>query len=34
HKSKTDHKAAVFKLANGITSSLKTTEERVAPHAD
>ena len=34
HKSKTDHKAAVFKLANGITSSLETPEERVAPHAD
>ena len=34
HKSKTDHKAAVFKLANGITSSLETSEERVAPRAD
>jgi hypothetical protein len=35
HKSKTDHKAAVFKLATGITSSLEAPEqERVAPRAD
>jgi hypothetical protein len=35
HKSKTDHKAAVFQLANDITSSLDTSEEeRVAPRAD
>ncbi|MFB6109080.1 MAG: UPF0058 family protein [Haloplanus sp.] len=35
HKSKTDHKAAVFKLAKGITSSMESTEqERVAPRAD
>jgi hypothetical protein len=34
HKSKTDHKAAVFKLADGITTSLETSEERVAPRAD
>lgn len=35
HKSKTDHKAAVFKLAKGITSSLEEpTQERVAPKAD
>jgi hypothetical protein len=35
HKSKTDHKTAVFKLATGITSSLETSEpERVAPRAD
>ena len=35
HKSKTDHKAAVFKLAKGITSSMDEAEqERVAPQAD
>ncbi|WP_224449652.1 UPF0058 family protein [Haloprofundus salilacus] len=35
HKSKTDHKAAVFKLAKGITSSMEETEpETVAPKAD
>ncbi|SFG80266.1 hypothetical protein SAMN04488063_2997 [Halopelagius inordinatus] len=35
HKSKTDHKAAVFKLSKGITSSFEeTTQERVAPKAD
>jgi hypothetical protein len=37
HKSKTDHKAAVFKLAEGITgaSPEKNTEtEPVAPKAD
>ena len=35
HKSKTDHKAAVFKLVKGITSSLDEAEqEAVAPHAD
>jgi hypothetical protein len=35
HKSKTDHKAAVFKIAKGITSSLEEPEaERVAPKAD
>ncbi|WP_277552927.1 UPF0058 family protein [Halobaculum limi] len=27
HRSKTDHKAAVFKLASGITSSVEETEE-------
>jgi len=36
HRSKTDHKAAVFKLANGITSSLEEgrAEEPVAAAAD
>lgn len=35
HRSKTDHKAAVFKLANGITSSLVTSEsETLAATAD
>jgi hypothetical protein len=37
HKSKTDHKAAVFKLAEGITGSASTVEsesEPVAPKAD
>ena len=35
HKSKTDHKAAVFKLAKGITSSMDEAEqEPVAPRAD
>ncbi|WP_224335771.1 UPF0058 family protein [Haloprofundus halobius] len=35
HKSKTDHKAAVFKLAKGITSSMDEPEpETVAPKAD
>jgi hypothetical protein len=35
HKSKTDHKAAVFKLAKGITGSVTTEEtETVAPKAD
>ncbi|WP_144902141.1 UPF0058 family protein [Halobellus captivus] len=35
HKSKTDHKAAVFKLVKGITSSLDETEQsRVAATAD
>ncbi|SHH70244.1 UPF0058 family protein [Halobaculum gomorrense] len=36
HRSKTDHKAAVFKLASGITSSAEETTEAepVAPRAD
>jgi len=35
HKSKTDHKAAVFALAKGITSEMATTEtERVSATAD
>jgi hypothetical protein len=35
HKSKTDHKAAVFKLAKGITGSMDDVEqEPVAPRAD
>ncbi|MFC7071366.1 UPF0058 family protein [Halobaculum lipolyticum] len=35
HRSKTDHKAAVFKLASGITSSADTgSTETVAPNAD
>ncbi|RLM59718.1 metal-binding protein [Halobellus sp. Atlit-31R] len=35
HKSKTDHKAAVFKLVKGITASLDDVEqERVAATAD
>lgn len=31
HKSKTDHKAAVFKLARGITGSLETPEAEAVP---
>jgi len=39
HKSKTDHKAAVFKLAQGITSSMaeatsESESEPLAPSAD
>ncbi|WP_101297226.1 UPF0058 family protein [Halegenticoccus soli] len=35
HKSKTDHKAAVFELARGITSSMEAVEsEALAPKAD
>lgn len=35
HKSKTDHKAAVFALAEGITSEVAETEtERVSAAAD
>ncbi|MFC7203403.1 UPF0058 family protein [Haloferax namakaokahaiae] len=35
HKSKTDHKAAVFKLAKGITGSMREAEpEPVAAQAD
>ncbi|WP_138006400.1 UPF0058 family protein [Halalkalirubrum salinum] len=37
HKSKTDHKAAVFKLAEGITGSMEeaySEAEPVAPTAD
>lgn len=36
HKSKTDHKAAVFALAGGITTALTENEETetVAPQAD
>lgn len=35
HKSKTDHKAAVFAIARGITSSMKTEEsEPVSAAAD
>ena len=35
HKSKTDHKAAVFALARCITSEMNTAEhEAVAPQAD
>jgi hypothetical protein len=36
HKSKTDHKDAVFALANGITSEMTDTEEteRVSATAD
>ncbi|ESP87214.1 UPF0058 family protein [Candidatus Halobonum tyrrellensis] len=35
HRSKTDHKAAVFKLAGGITSSVTESQrESVAPKAD
>lgn len=35
HKSKTDHKAAVFELARGITESVYEDEqERVAAQAD
>jgi len=36
HKSKTDHKAAVFALADGITSTMdsETSTEKVAAQAD
>ena len=35
HRSKTDHKAAVFEIANGITSAVEESEpEPVAPKAD
>jgi len=36
HKSKTDHKTAVFALADGITGALETPErtETVTPKAD
>jgi hypothetical protein len=35
HKSKTDHKQAVFKLVSGITTGMDEQErERVAPKAD
>ena len=35
HKSKTEHKTAVFKLAKGITASMQAAEtERTAPRAD
>jgi hypothetical protein len=35
HRSKTDHKAAVFEIANGITTAMEETEaEHVAPKAD
>ncbi len=35
HKSKTDHKAAVFALVDAITAEMTVTErEAVAPHAD
>ena len=35
HKSKTEHKNAVFKLAKGITESMETAEQdHVAPKAD
>jgi hypothetical protein len=35
HKSKTDHKAAVFELATGITAAMDEQEtERVAPKAN
>jgi hypothetical protein len=35
HKSKTEHKEAVFELASGITSGMPESEtERVAPKAD
>lgn len=35
HRSKTDHKAAVFKLAGGITSSMETEPtDTLAPKAD
>ena len=36
HKSKTDHKAAVFALADGITGTMETSEtsETVAAKAD
>lgn len=35
HRSKTDHKAAVFEIATGITTAMEGTEiDRVAPKAD
>ena len=35
HKSKTDHKTAVFELVKGITGGMEAPEpERVAPKAD
>jgi Predicted metal-binding protein len=34
HKSKTDHKAAVFALADGITGADPAESEPVAPKAD
>ena len=34
HKSKTDHKAAVFALAGGITAHMHDEQEVVAPAAD
>lgn len=35
HKSKTDHKAAVFALADGITAEMEAkTEQPVSPTAD
>ena len=34
HKSKTDHKAAVFDLAGGITENMREETETVAPTAD
>jgi hypothetical protein len=35
HRSKTDHKAAVFEIANGITTAMEETETGpVAPTAD
>ena len=34
HKSKTDHKNAVFALADGITSEMSETRERVPASAD
>ena len=34
HKSKTDHKDAVFALADGITSEMSETRERVPASAD
>jgi hypothetical protein len=35
HRSKTDHKAAVFEIANGITTAMEGAEpDRVAPKAD
>jgi hypothetical protein len=35
HKSKTDHKAAVFELATGITAAMdEETTERIAPKAN
>jgi len=34
HKSKTEHKNAVFEIAKGITSSIEADSEPVAPTAD
>ncbi|WP_152041645.1 UPF0058 family protein [Salinigranum salinum] len=35
HRSKTDHKAAVFEIANGITTAMEEAEaDPVAPKAD